>query len=188
VAFEPFTTAYGRPQPGTAADMGDVPPAAQQLVDAGAAGIYGDGFLSLASVREAHAGGLGAWASLLPRGAQLFGSTCFGLLFVIVGDDDLYLVDTQYGQVIDSEPPLDVFLDTAASDVAREDLFRQPLFRQWVELNGPLARTQVLSPTPAPALGGDWALAGLQALHLATYLQLTAQFFGPGTGVAIEYR
>ncbi len=188
MAYEAFRSAFGQPQPGTAAGVAHVPPGARRLIDAGVAGSYGDGFLSLASVREADAGGLGPWAAWLPSGAELFGSTGFGLLFAIVGDDVLYLVDTQYGQVIDSEPPLEVFLETAASAVAREDLFRQSLFRQWVELNGPLERTEVLSPTPALPLGGDWVLGQLQPVHLKVYLQLTAQFFGSGTGVEIEFR
>jgi Domain of unknown function (DUF1851) len=182
VAFDAVTQAYGKPKSGTAATA---PKGVEAIVEAGLAGIYAGGSLSLASVREE--AGLGPWSRWLPKGAQLFGTTGFGTLFVIAGED-LYLVDTQYGQVIDSEPDLEYFLDAASAKETREELFHEPLFQTWVELNDGLKPTDVLSPTPALPLGGDWVLDQLQPAHLRVYLELLAQCFGPEAGAEIEYR
>jgi hypothetical protein len=182
VAFDAVIAAYGRPASGTAAKA---PEGVEAIVEAGLSGIYAGGALSLASVREE--AGLGPWSRWLPAGAQLFGTTGFGTLFVVAGED-LYLVDTQYGQVIDSEPDLEYFLEAASSRETREELFHEPLFQTWVEHNEPLEPTDVLSPTPALPLGGEWVASQLQPAHLSVYLQLLAQCFGPGTGAEIEYR
>jgi hypothetical protein len=188
VAFEAFVNAYGRPAAGTAAPPQQplLPRALQRLVQAGLAGSYGGGALSLLSTREAGAG-LGPWAAWLPAGARLFGCTGFGSLFVWA-QGAIRLVDTQYGQVIDSPDDLEEFLVRVAAAEARRDAFREPLFRRWVEINGPLAPTDVLSPTPALPLGGDWTLDALRPAHLEVYLALTGQLFGPGTGTEVEYR
>jgi hypothetical protein len=176
--IDAFVDAFGRPEKDTAAARDKVPAAAQALLDEGLAGIYGGGALSLASKREQAAGGLGAWAPYLPDGAELFGSSGLGILFV-TEPEGITLVSTQYGNVLGTPVDLEGFLGTTASREAREDLFREPLFRKWVELNGPLEPSDVLSLTPALALGGEWSLDKLQPAHIKVYLDLTAALFGP---------
>src|SRR5262249_35069826 len=112
-------------------------------------------------------------------GARVFGTTCFGHLFVSVGDDDLYLVDSQYGDVFHWESGLEALLEHAASDATREELFHQSLFRQWLELNGPLHQTDVLTPIAVLYDGGDWKLEKLQTRSLEVYLRLMAHYYGP---------
>jgi hypothetical protein len=176
--IDAFVDAFGRPEKGTAAARDTVPEPARILVDEGLAGIYGGGALSLASKREEAAGGLGAWEPYLPDGAELFGSSGLGILFV-TEPEGITLVSTQYGNVLGTPVDMEGFLETTASLEAREDLFREPLFRQWVELNGALKPTDVLSVTPALALGGEWSLDKLQPAHIKVYLDLTAGLFGP---------
>jgi hypothetical protein len=186
VAFEAFKGAYNAPQPGTAAMDDDLSPGLRHLADEGLAGIYGDGVLSLLSRREYRVK-LGPWSVYLPGGAQVFGTTGFGSVFVTAGDE-IFLVDPQYGQVVTSAYDLEGFLERVAEPGTREEIFREALFRLWVEVTGPLAATDVLSPTPALPLGGDWTLASLRPASLEVYLALTGQLFGPGTGLDVEFR
>jgi hypothetical protein len=188
-SFETFLDVYGRPDVQTAADLESLGLAhsqsLQRLLAAGVAGIYGDGVLSLASHREAGVE-LGPWSAWLPAGARIFGCTGLGTLFVTAGTD-VWLVDTQYGQVVASPYEIEEFVSQLALPEARE-LFQESLVRSWVTLNGPLAPTDVLAPTPALPLGGDWSLDRLAPARLGVHLSITGQLFGPGTDTPIEFR
>jgi hypothetical protein len=184
--FEAFKHAYGEPADGTAKAPKRLPAVLEPLAGAGVGGVYDGGFISVLSEREGN-GGLGAWGRHLPKGAYLYGSSAFGNLFVAT-DEDIYIVDTQYGQVIEAEPDIADFLEIATGEDARADIFREGLFRQWVEINEPLAAADVLAPTPYLPLGGSWALETLKPAKLEVYLGLTGQLFGPGTGLEIDYR
>jgi hypothetical protein len=184
--FEAFKEAYGEPAAGSAKAPAKLPAVLEPLAGSGIGGVYDDGFISVLSEREGD-GGLVGWSGHLPKGAYLFGSSAFGTLFVAT-DEEIYIVDTQYGQVIEAEPDIADFLEIATGHDARSDIFREALFRQWVEMNEPLAPTDVLAPTPYLPLGGTWALESLKPVNLQAYLGLTGQLFGPGTGLEIDYR
>jgi hypothetical protein len=186
VSVEAFKRAYGEPAAGTARSPARLPTVLDPLKGEDIGGVYDGGFISVLSEREGD-GSLGGWATHLPKGAYLFGSSAFGNLFVAT-DEDLYIVDTQYGQVIEAEPDIADFLEIATGHQARADIFREPLFRQWAEINGALDPADILAPTPYLPLGGSWAVETLKPAKLQAYLGLTGQLFGPGTGLEIDYR
>jgi hypothetical protein len=187
MAFEAFRQTYGEPAAGSAGPPHTkLPHVLEPLAGTDLPGVYADGFISVLSAREGD-GALGGWSAHLPPGATLFGSSAFGALFVAT-DEELYIVDTQYGQVIEAEPDIADFLEIATGPDAREDIFREALFRQWLEIHEPLPPADVLAPTPYLPLGGSWALETLKPVKLAVYLGLTGQLFGPGTGLEIDYR
>ena len=185
MAFEAFKDAFGEPAAGSARRPDKLPAVLEPLAGADLGGVYDDGFVSVLSEREGD-GSLSAWSAHLPKGAYLFGSTAFAKLFVAT-DEELYIVDTQYGQVTEAEPDIEEFLEITAGADARSGILREDLFRQWVEINEPLAPTDVLAPTPYLPLGGSWAVETLKPAKLSVYLGLTGQLFGPGTGLEINY-
>jgi hypothetical protein len=181
VAFETFTAEFGHAQPGTAADPAELGLAHSagiaQFVDEVGGGVFSEGFLSLVSSREA-IDGLEGWERWVPVGSRLFGCSAFGVLLTTRGDD-VWVVDTQDGEVVESDVALVDVIDVLATPASRDEVMRFPLFREWRERGGALAPTEVLNPVPPLAFGGDWAVDRLSRVSLPVYLSITAQLFAP---------
>ena len=180
-----FTQTFGPPLPDSAMSAEGLGLAASgTLRAAGQAhctGVFQDGLLSVCSGRE-NGGDPGGWARFLPAGTRLFASSAFGFL-CLSGGEDLWVIDTQYGQVVESDASLAEFFEMICEAELRRDFLREPLWRQWQQLNPAVLRDAWLCPTPAIALGGQWTLASLQTMTPALLLSFTAQLFdaaGPG--------
>jgi len=187
--FESFVREYGTPKPDTAADLArlrlDHSAGLRELSTEVGAGVFGGGFISLMSVREA-VDSLGGWERWLPAGARLFGCSAFGVLMTTTTGEDVWIVDTQYGQVVESDDTIEDFIGVLATPDCRETVLREPLFKLWNEVVGGLPPTSVLSPTPALPMGGRWSVDTLNIVTLAVYLSFTAQLFGPEGGTPVE--
>ena len=175
--FSLFIASFGKPLPGTA-----VQPAALGLGHSKGlnefyrqvgGGLFGNGLLSLVSVRE-QLGNLGGWESSLPEEIHLFGTSAFGLLMLSRGED-VWLVDTQMNDVFESEMPIDEFIIKLCDPEIREEHLRESLFQEWSRGVLTLDSKSILSPTPALALGGMWSREALSEMRLPEYLHFTAQ-------------
>ncbi len=190
MAFEQFLREYGTPQPGTGVDLAQLgleqSTGVVEFVDSVGGGIFDNGLISIASVREAIPN-LGGWERWLPSGSRLFGCSVFGVLLTTAGDD-LWLVETQYGQVVESDFTFPQFIDTLAGPGTRDEILQASLFRHWHELGGRLEPTEVLCPTPAPALGGSWSLETLSPMSLPVFLSFTVQLFDAEGDGQVEVR
>jgi hypothetical protein len=190
MTFDPFVAQYGAPRAETAASLADLGLAhsagLEEFSEKVGGGVFADGFLSILSVRE-KVDGLGGWEAWLPEGSRLFGCGAFGFLMATRGDD-VWIVDTQYGQVIESDFTVPEFICELANAETRETHLRASVFDAWSRMAGPLDSRSVLSPTPAIALGGNWAAASLSVMSLPVYLSFTGQMFAPGAGMPAEVR
>jgi hypothetical protein len=190
MSFEAFAAEFGTPRAGTAADLSalhlDASKPLQDFVAAVGGGVFADGLISVASVRE-NVGSLGGWETWLPAGARLFGTSAFGFLLVTRGED-VWLVDTQYGQVVESDMTIPEVLDQFAEPQTRDEYLRTPLFQLWNRMTGPLDPKSVLSPTPAISLGGQWSVETLSVTALPIHLSFTGQLFAPNAGMPAEVR
>lgn len=146
-------------------------------------GCFAEGFLSVLSNREKITY-YGGWEQWLPVGAKLFAASAFGFLAFTTGED-LWLVDTQYGQVVESDFTLEVFLnDLAATDTL--EMLQAELFRSWNKLGGSLKPTEFLSPVPLVALGGGWDISSLKPIQTEIFLSMTGQLFQKDEGMPAE--
>jgi hypothetical protein len=172
--FEPLRRAFGSPQPGTASAVGaDEIPTLRQLHAEGVAGIYAGGLLSLLSRRE-ELPELYGWEALVPEGARLIGSTAFGWLVLEAGQR-ISLVDAQTGEVLPVALSLGDFILELRQPQIREGLLREELFTKWRARGNALQPTEVVSPTPAIMLGGDWSIERLRPAPLAVVLAFNIQ-------------
>lgn len=178
--FEAFVAQYGNPRAGTVArtkTLGlDHCPALRVFSNTVGGGIFADGLLSICSLREA-VPDLGGWERWLPPSARLFGTSALGLL-LLTQVDDVWIVDTQYGQGVEASFSLGDFFDVIATPEMRRNRLRAPLLAEWMEHGNQLPTHCVLSPTPALALGGSWRADSLAAVSLSVYLTFTAGLFG----------
>jgi hypothetical protein len=189
--FSPFINEFGTPKASTG-----VAPAAlglegfeelgQFAQDAGT-GIFRDGLVSFCSTREI-VDGLGAWSAWIPNSPRLFGSTAFGTLFVTSNQKDIWLIDTQYGQVVESDFTLTDFANAFADPEIRDEYLKPELFSVWQKMGGELPDDSVLVPTPMIPLGGNWAASSLSPSKLSVYISITGQLFAPGSGMPAEVR
>jgi hypothetical protein len=159
MAFEKFVAWFGAPRKSTAVDLSRLglehSAGLKRFVSDVGGGVFADGFLSVGSVREV-VPNLGGWERWLPPGCRLFGCSAFGFLMFTRGED-VWIVDTQYGQVVESGLSIEETLDEIAEPEAREEN-HESLFKAWNQLAGSLPDTCVLSPTPAIALAGHWSV------------------------------
>lgn len=183
--FEPFIQEFGSPRPGTAAGL-DVlglsdSDGLRLFADEVGGGIFAEGLVSLLSVRE-RVDDLGGWQHWLPPGSRLFGCLAFGFLMTTTGDD-VWLVNTQYGEILESDLSIPEAIVQLTSPTAGEDILRSRLFRIWNEMGRSLPSDSVLCPTPAIALGGTWTATTLSIMTLPVYLSFTGQMFSPDGGM-----
>ena len=139
-------------------------------------GRFEAGLLSVLSERE-DVRDLGGWEKWLPPDAILFASTAFGNLFALSGGI-VWVVDVQEGEVFEADVALEPFMTAIASDRGLSEELRAPQFRRWLALSGDqLGPTEILCPTPIPALGGDWTISSFRKVSLPVVLSMTAQTF-----------
>ena len=146
------------------------------------AGIFLNGFLSVLSKREQVV--CNEWEEWLPQGSKLFASSVFGLLLFTSGED-LWLVDSQYGQIIESDFTLEDFFNDTATTEALE-MLRFDLFEYFTNLGGRLGEDEFLTPAPMCALGGDWDISTLIKMKSANYVAFTGQLFLKGSETPAE--
>lgn len=187
--WEAFVQVFGCPQAGSGVALEVVGLAhsatLRQFVGEVGSGVFTGGYLSLVSERETMAS-YGGWEEWLPAGARLFASTAFGFLAFTRGED-LWLLDTQYGEIVESDNSLAEFIIDLCQLETREYL-REPLFEEWQRLFGSLPFDSYLCPVPALALGGSWELGGLQAMKTTIFLPFTGQLFAKDGGMPAEVR
>lgn len=190
MAFEPFKREYGVPQQDTAVDLERLrlghSAGLRQIVSEVGGGTFAGGFLSLVSVREC-VEDLGGWEAWLPTGSRLFGCSAFGFLMTTRGED-VWVIDTQYGEVVESDQTIQRFIETLATPGSRDEILRKPLFDLWNEMVGGVPPSSVLCPTPAIPLGGTWTVTSLSVMSLPVYLSFTGQMFSPDGGMPAEVR
>jgi hypothetical protein len=174
--FGRFREIFGRPSEGTASTAArpDSPELAAFVRDVGG-GIFCGGLLSLVSVRE-EIESYGGWEQRLPDGARLFGMSAFGWLFFTSTGEDLWLVDTQENDVVDSRFSITEFIaDKLVEERTRAVYLMEPLWRSW---GGVLDTRRILAPAPAIALGGTWSKENLHPVSLVEFLALQAGVHG----------
>jgi hypothetical protein len=190
MSFEAFTKEFGQPRAGSGAELAALglehSKPLQQFVAEVGGGVFADGLISVVSTRE-DVRDLGGWEAWLPPKARLFGCGAFGFLLATQGTD-VWLVDTQYGQVIESDIPIEPLLLQMTESQSRDEDLREPLFKLWNRMMGPLDSKSVLSPTPAIPLAGQWSVETLSVMTLPVYLSFTGQMFAPGGGMPAEVR
>ena len=179
MAFGEFVTRYGKPRAGSSANLRPLgledSSALRAFTDSVGAGVFGNGLISVASIREGN-GGLFGWEWWLPGRARLFATSAFGTLFA-TDRESLWVVDTQYGLVVESTIGLADFLGLLAAEQITRQRLRAPLFAEWQQLGGDLPSHCVLCPLPALALGGSWQAQSLSIMTLPVYLTFTAGLF-----------
>lgn len=179
--YAAFRQTFGAPKPGTGVDLAELGlndvRFLKEFAETVGAGIFSDGLLSIASVREKGIN-LDEWESVIPAGARLFGSTAFGDLLLVTPEGTVVNVLTQTGEVIDFDAEGGRFLAEALPQVpARENLLREPLFKEWsIGIADP---TQILAFTPALALGGTETTDSLNESSFQIYLSIQAQLLLP---------
>jgi hypothetical protein len=149
-------------------------------------GIFASGLLSILSVRE-QVSSLGGWEKWIPAGCRLFASSGLGMLF-LSSFEDLWLIDTQFGEVVESDMPLVHLLNGFSEEEMREGFMFESLFQAWVKRSGALESRQVLAPTPALALGGELELSSLEPVSMEVYLSMTAQLFSGEGDLRVDVR
>jgi hypothetical protein len=186
-----FASVFGSPRSLTGVSAADLGLAQSRVIrewtEGGARGVYRSGLLSLCSARE-NSGDLGPWARWLPQGGRLFASSAFGFLFVTTGDD-LWVVNPQAGEVVESDVPLGELPDLLCEANVLEDFLRQELFEVWHELGGETLDRHWLCPTRGPMpLGFDWTVSSLEPMSPAVFLSFTAQLFADDGPDGVEVR
>jgi hypothetical protein len=183
--FEAFTEHYGKPRESTAVGLESLglegSAGLKQFSTEVGGGVFADGLLSVLSVRERVAN-LDRWQDWLPPDSRLFACSAFGFLMVTRGDD-VWVVNTQYGEVMETDFSIQEAIVQCTTPTTREDILRAPLFEIWKQMAGPLPSDSVLSPTPAIALGGAWTASTLSVMTLPVYLSFTGQLFARGGGM-----
>ena len=185
--FEKFGDHYGGPEAGTGSDS--VPAMADSAVltefhEETGGGVFASGLISILSRRELLPS-LGGWERWLPPGAKLFATSAMGMLFLTSGED-LWIVDTQYGEVIESTVPIVDLINSFADLPMREEYLYESRVKAWLEVSGALDVDCVLSPTPALALGGTLEVTSLRPVKLEVYLGFTSQLFGNEGDLAVQ--
>jgi hypothetical protein len=186
--FEPILQQFGRPRAETASTIERLGLAhsgtlKQFVVEIGG-GIFADGLFSVLSVRE-QVDDLGEWQDWLPPDARLFACSAFGFLFLTRGDD-VWLVDTQYGEILEADCSLEEAILQFTQLTTQEEILRSSLFQIWNEMIGLLPSNSVLCPIPAIALGGTWTATTLSVMTLPIYLSFTGQIFTRDGGMPAQ--
>lgn len=175
--FEMFEEKFGKAAEGTASSLSALalPPSDDLAAfdrEVGF-GVFRGGLFSVVSVRE-NVPDLAGWERVLRANARLFASTAFGVFFFTTTGEDVLVLETQYGSVVESEMRIAEVLKLYTDDAFRESQLRSPIFERF---GNQLAPTSVLCPCPAIALGGQWDI--MQAMPLHEYLGFTAGLVMP---------
>jgi hypothetical protein len=189
--FSSFVDEFGTPRVNsgvspTALGLNEFGELAEFARDVGG-GVFGDGLVSFCSKREV-VDGLGAWSSWIPGSPKLFGTSAFGMLFVTSNQQDVWLIDTQYGQVVESDFSFTEFVNAFADPDIKAEYLKPELFSVWLKMGTALPDDSVLVPTPMIPLGGNWAASSLSVSKLSVYISITGQLFAPNAGMPAEVR
>jgi hypothetical protein len=177
--FAAFARRFGKPRAGSASSLKSL-----RLNDSSAlalfsgtvgCGVFADGLISVASIRESAARDLGAWRGHLPADARPFASTAFGTFFFL-DTRHVWVLETQYGILTEATLSIDEILAALAGGEL-DDRLRSGLFSQWHALGGDLSSHCVLCPRPAIALGGEWRADALGVVPVPVYLHFTGGIF-----------
>lgn len=137
-------------------------------------GTFADGFISIASVREEAF--LAGWCRWLPETAYVYASSCFGILYLAVGDE-MWLLNSQTGSIMPTGYPLDEAIFKAADPAVMDGLLNLDVFREWQAEGNCLLADQFLSPSPPLIFGGAMAPFSLKPVQAEEYLRSTAAMF-----------
>ena len=175
--FDLFGEKFGKAVEGTASSMSDLalPPSDDLAAfdrEVGF-GVFRGGFFSVVSVRE-KLPDLAGWERVLRANARLFASTAFGVFFFTTTGENVLVLETQYGSVVESDMGIGEVLNLYTDDAFRESELREPIFERF---ENQIAPTSVLCPCPAIALGGQWDIVQEMSLH--DYLGFTAGLVMP---------
>lgn len=177
--FEQFQKAFGKPKELTGLGIYN-----SELINSKSlrlferevgGGIFADGLISILSVRE-QVNSLGGWENYLPKGMKLFGTSVFGFLMLTSGED-LYLINTQYGEIVESDYSLMEFINDLGNIETMEEIINAPRFKLWKSVGIKLLPKQVLCPTPAITLDGTWDISALRPMNFELYLSFTGGLF-----------
>lgn len=186
--FEQFQKVYGKPKELTGVSVNSLglsnSESLREFESEIGGGIFSDGLISLLSVRE-QVNTLCGWEKYLPDGMKLFGTSAFGFLMLTSGED-LYLIDTQYGEIVESDYSLKEFINSLGSIDIIQEIIKVAQFELWNTIGGKLKANEVLNPTPAIALGGTFEVIFLKPMSLEIYLSFTGGLFSIDGGMPAE--
>ena len=175
--FELFAEKFGTPHEGTSASLVELalPPSAdlETFGKEVGFGVFRGGLFSVVSTRE-KIPDLSGWERVLRANARLFASTAFGVFFFTTTGENVLVLETQYGSVVESNMGIGEVLNLYTDDAFRESELREPIFERF---ENQIAPTSVLCPCPAIALGGQWDIVQEMSLH--EYLGFTAGLVMP---------
>jgi hypothetical protein len=169
-----FRNTFGKPQEGTAAHFRDL-----RLDGVGfleefqrevGGGVFLDGMFSVGSRREMGLA-LEPWLRLVPEGSRHFATTGFGNLLIQTPETQIVRVRTQYGDTVAVPAPPDRFFDWITEPRPMSEVLDYPL---WDARCASLAPDEVLSFTPALALGGSGSWETLTPVKLREHLDVQA--------------
>ncbi|WP_156256842.1 T6SS immunity protein Tdi1 domain-containing protein [Sandarakinorhabdus oryzae] len=170
-----FLAAFGPPRAGTAGRAAW--PRALPDVDAALAitgsGLFADGLLGLASVREVGLS-LDGWPVPPAEAAVPFLSTAMGVVFAR-GKQVIWVIDSWEGSAFDSDMSVDELLSQLASEDSRNGTLDWPGYKGWLERSGPLPDTSILQPKPLPILGGSGAISSCHAAEIKVHMDIVRQ-------------
>lgn len=183
MSFTKIVEKLGPPsKPSAMLNRSNIPPGLKDAIEGGFAGAYGDGILSIWGDREQLAS-LGGWEAYLPPGSFVFATTAFGVC-AIWGGGRIWILDPQYGQIVESEMEIGECLEV----LARDKWLHAELFHRWkANAVAPLGPFEVLTTVPLLALGGSWE-SPLHPEPLEVFLGMTAGLFDPEGSSPAEVR
>ncbi|AQR73126.1 hypothetical protein [Sphingomonas sp. LM7] len=152
-------------------------PSGERLLSALAPGLYDDGFLSIASLRE-EVSDLGGWERFLPAGSFWYAASALGILYIAAPDDRMWLVHTRAGSVMQTDFALDEAILKAATPSTANDLLLRPVFKAWPGDTQLLAQGALLAPVPITA-DDLWQVDRYEPMTSADYLAASAALFEP---------
>jgi hypothetical protein len=169
-----FQNTFGRPEEGTAAHLIDLGLDGVSFLEAFqrevGGGVFLDGMFSVTSRREVGLF-LEPWLRLVPEGSRHFATTGFGDLLFHVPEAQIVRLRTQYGDIVAVPVPADGFFDWITEPRPMSEVLNYPL---WDARCASLASDEVLSFTPALALGGSASWETLAPVKLREYLGVSA--------------
>jgi hypothetical protein len=170
-----FRAAFGPPRIGTARPT----PWPRPLPDVDAAltvtgsGLFADGLVGLASVRE-NGISLAGWPVPPAEAAVPFLSTAMGVVFAR-GVQIIWVIDSWNGDAFSSDLTVDELLGQLASSDSRNGSLEWPGFKRWLNRAGPLPDTSILQPRPLPILGGSGAIGSCHAAEIKVHMDIVRQ-------------
>lgn len=187
-AIEAFLDLYGRPAPRSgsatvAARLRELP-SGKRLLEALTPGLYDEGFLSLASLRE-EVDDLEGWERFVPAGAFWYAASALGVLYIAAPDDRMWLVHSRAGSVMQTDFALDEAILKAATPSTANDLLLRPVFKAWPGDTQLLSKGEFLAPVPI-TVEDNWDIDRYEPVANRDYLRSSAALFQPPGSVSVN--